>query len=254
MWTHRIYGWSAESTAQAARHVYAFYLPVCLVAFALALTPGAAAQSPVFDSEQPEADYGYGAQVLLTNSGFGLGGYLAQRLATNWWMLTEASLSQIRDEREVAFFDRFGQRDVPSKANYLVALPIHVGFQKRLFRSRIENNFRPFLHASVGPTIGWKYPYFDDENDNGTLDGDERTYDVLSGLRRGDFEPGLGGSVSLGADFGPLTGTSYGVRIGYRFTRFRNPIELIEASIKPPERFIGSPVLMVYFGSLKPGS
>lgn len=194
---------------------------------------------------------GYGAQVLLTNSGFGLGGFVSRGVSSDVTFVLDGGISPLRDEREVAFFDRFGQKEVPNKANYFIEIPIHIGFQRRIFRGRIEDNFRPFYHASAGPTLGWIYPYFDDENDNGMLDRDERAYGVVSGIGRGNAELGAGGSLTLGANFGAYGRTSYGVRIGYRFTVFNNPIELIDKSIKPPERFIGSPVLMVYFGALR---
>lgn len=194
---------------------------------------------------------GYGAQVLLTNSGFGLGGFLTRGLSPDVTFVIDGAISPVRDEREVAFFDRFGQKEVPNKANYFIVVPVHVGFQRRMFRSRIEDNFRPFVQLSAGPTLGWKYPYFEDENENSFLDRDERVYGVVSGIGRGSAEFGAGGSLTLGANFGEAGRTSYGVRIGYRFTVFQNPVELIDDSIKPPERFIGSPVMMVYFGALR---
>ncbi|NNF03714.1 MAG: hypothetical protein HKN17_04530 [Rhodothermales bacterium] len=194
---------------------------------------------------------GYGAQVLLTNSGFGLGGFLTRGAGRNLTIVLDAGISPLRDEREVAFFDRFGQKEVPNKANYFIEVPVQIGFQRRIFRSRIEDNFRPFFQASAGPTFGWKYPYFEDENDNGLIERDERVYGVVSGVGRGTPEFGVGGSLTLGANFGDFGRTAYGVRIGYRFTRFRNPVELIDESIKSPERFIGSPVLMIYFGALR---
>lgn len=194
---------------------------------------------------------GYGAQVLLTNSGFGLGGFLSRGVTRNVTFVMDGGISPLRDEREVAFFDRFGQKEVPNKANYFIEIPVHFGFQRRIFRSRIEDNFRPFFHVSAGPTVGWKYPYFEDENANGLLERDERVYGVVSGIGRGSPEVGAGGSLTLGANFGDFAHTSYGVRIGYRFTYYRNPVELIDESIKPPERFIGSPVLMVHFGALR---
>lgn len=194
---------------------------------------------------------GYGLQVLLTNSGFGLGGFLTRGVSRDVTFVVDGGISPLRDEREVAFFDRFGQKEVPNKANYFIEVPVHVGLQRRIFRGRIEDNFRPFFHVSAGPTLGWKYPYFNDENDNGLLERDERVYGVVSGIGRGSAEFGVGGSLTLGANFGDYGHASYGVRIGYRFTVFRDPIELIDESIKPPERFIGSPVLMVYFGALR---
>lgn len=187
---------------------------------------------------------------MLTNSGFGLGGYLRRRVQEDQVVTLEINVSNTKDEREVAFFDRFGRQDVPNKANYLLEIPLQAGLERRLFRSRIEDNFRPFFHISAGPVLGWVYPYFGDINENGTLDAGERTHGALSGLKRGRAVPGLSASVSVGANFGALEGASQGVRIGFRISRFHEPIELLERSIKPPDQVLMSPMILVYFGRL----
>ena len=186
----------------------------------------------------------------MTNSGFGLGGFLTRAVDSDWLLRLEASIGAVKDEREVAFFDRFGRRDVPNKANYLVELPLVVGVERRLFASRIEANFRPFLAVSGGPTIGWLYPYFEDRNDNGRLDDNEPTHDVLSGLPGGSIRTAITFSLSFGARFGSLNNPGYGVRFGYRFTQYAREIALLEPGIKSPSARFMTPVVTVYFGTL----
>ncbi len=193
----------------------------------------------------------YGLQVVLTNSGFGLGGYVSSDIALGQRLSFEVILGAAKDEREVAFFDRLGSRDVPNKANYLLEVPLQVGLEQRLFKSQIEDNFRPFLFASAGPLIGWAYPYFDDANNNNVLDSNEKSFDVISGLGRGHVEPGVSVGLFLGAHFGSPKTTSQGVRIGYRLSYYKNPIALLEESIKTPSRRIGTPVISVYFGRVR---
>lgn len=191
----------------------------------------------------------FGGQVVLTNSGFGLGGHL--RLALQGAsLLSEVSIAAGKDAREVAFFDRFGRRDVLNKANYLLMMPVHVGIEKRLFADSIEDDFRPFVMAIAGPTLGWEYPYFDDANENGLLDQGEGTYDALSSLPKGRLRPGLGGTIAIGAHFGRDRGLSQGVRIGYTFAHFRDGIQLLEKGIKPPQRSFGTPSILFYFARL----
>jgi hypothetical protein len=197
-----------------------------------------------------DATRGFGGQILLNNSGFGLGGYYSIFLGRDVTFVVEMSLSTAKDEREVAFFDRFGRKDLPNKANYLLAIPIHLGIERRLFRSVIEDNFRPFFHVSAGPTIGWKYPYFLDSNGNGTLDPNEKTYDALTSLPKGSIELGFGGAIALGAHFGGTSGVSQSVRVGYSFTYFLDRIELLERTIRKPAHLIGSPTILVSFGKL----
>ncbi|MEQ9105151.1 MAG: hypothetical protein RIE53_10670 [Rhodothermales bacterium] len=187
---------------------------------------------------------------MLTNSGFGLGGYVRRLLRDDQVFTVEVNVSNTKDEREVAFFDRFGRQDVPNKANYLLEIPLQLGLERRLFRSRIEDNFRPFFHVSAGPVLGWVYPYFGDDNNNGTFDSGERTYGALSGVTRGRAVPGLSASASIGANFGELEGASQGVRIGFRISRFHEPVELLERSIKPPDQVLMTPMILVYFGRL----
>ena len=208
--------------------------------------PGLRAQ----DADSTRVQIGRGGQVALTNSGFGLGGFLSRSISTDWLLRLEASIGAVKDEREVAFFDRFGRRDVPNKANYLVELPLIVGVERRVFASRIEANFRPFIAASGGPTIGWLYPYFEDRNENGRLDDDEPTHDVLSGLPGGSIRTAITLCFSFGARFGSPNHPGYGVRFGYRFTRYAREIALLEPGIKPPSARFMTPVVTVYFGTL----
>jgi hypothetical protein len=214
----------------------------------LAVLPGAAIAQDSVDSLRAQRTFG--AQVLLTNSGFGIGAFLSRQTSPVHTFSAEISLSAVKDEREVAFFDRFGQRDVPNKANYLLEFPIQFGLEKRLFRDQIEDNFRPFIYASAGPLLGWLYPYFDDKNGNGVFDDEERSFDVFSGLSSGRFVPGINVSFSIGARFGDPGGTASGVRIGYRLSYYADPIALLEASIKEPTRRIGTPIIVVYFGRM----
>lgn len=194
---------------------------------------------------------GRGGQVILTNSGFGLGGFLSRALSPEWSLRLDAGVGAVKDEREVAFFDRFGRRDVPNKANYLVELPLLLGFERQVFASRIEANFRPFIALSAGPTLGWIYPYFDDENENGRLDDNEPTNDVLSGLSGGSLRTAVTVSGSFGARFGSIHQAGYGLRFGYRFTRYNRDIALLEPQIKAPGRRFVTPVVTVYFGTLR---
>lgn len=232
-------------------------LRAALVVVALALPCGAVApvsgQVPIREGGLQEAPRGLGGQVLLTNSGFGLGVFVRRRVQDDRVATFELSLSSIEDEREVAFFDRFGERDVPNKASYLIEIPFRIGLERRLFRSRIEDNFRPFVHVAGGPVIGWTYPYYDDENENGVLDTNEPTYDILSGIRRGHVVPGVGAALSVGANFGPLSGSTQGIRLGFQVTRFRDDIDLLEPSIKQPKDVFMTPFIMVYFGRLSGG-
>jgi hypothetical protein len=98
--------------------------------------------------------------------------------------------------------------------------------------------------------VGWLYPYFDDENENGLLDDSEPTYDVLSGLSGGSIRMAASVSASFGARFGSINQSGYGLRFGYQLTRYARDIALLEPQIKTPGRRFVTPVVTVYFGTL----
>ena len=218
------------------------WLPVCSVA-----QPVSEAGS---DPNGHPYGTGFGGEVLLTNSGFGLGGYYHRAVTEGTSLLVEFSLGAGKDERELKFF-RFGSSFIPNKAHYLLMMPVHAGVFRRLFRRAIEDNFRPYVQVTCGPVFGWEYPYFDDLNGNGRYDSDaERTYDSIGGIPRGHLRVAMGGTVALGAHFGLSRKTTQGVRIGYTFARFFQGIQLIEPRLQGAQRFFGSPTIALTFGKL----
>ncbi len=243
----------------------------CLLAVLLSVplakaqpTRAAAADTAVIDTlEAPRYGTGAGAAILLTNSGFGLGGYATARVGPATSLVAELSLGGVRDERETKFFG-IGGPTIQNKANYLMLVPLRLGIYQRLFRSAIEDNFRPYVHLSAGPTLGWVSPYFDDCNGNGRFDrsadcdGDgvlgegegEREHDVFSAFPKGHAQFGVGGQVAVGAFFGYSTRLSQGVQIAYRFDYFGEPVALLEERVKPAQRYFGTPVVSFTFGRL----
>ncbi|MDX1546436.1 MAG: hypothetical protein R3247_05580 [Rhodothermales bacterium] len=224
---------------------------VCLFALLLVGPWSLARAQDAEPEEPPDFGTGAGAEILLTNNGFGLGGYFSIGLGEVTSLFVEASLGAGKDEQELKFFRGFGDGFVPNKRNYLLMLPVHFGIQQRLFREQIEDNFRPYFHLTGGPAVGWVYPYFDDRNANDVFDEDiDRRYDVLTAFPKGRARFGFGATVALGAYFGTSPRTSQGVRFGYTFTYFPDGIQLLEPDVKPPQQRFGSPVISITFGRL----
>ena len=227
---------------------------VSLGALSLDTTP-ASAQDQTGDAVQKDDranPYGTGAggAILLTNNGFGLGGYFRRELGASTSFLVEANLGAGKDDRELKFY-QFGSGIVPNKRNYFLMAPIHLGAQHRLFSEHIEDNFRPYLHVSGGPTFGWEYPYFDDKNDNEIFDDAiDRRYDIFSAFPRGRLRFGLGGTVALGAFFGTSRKVTQGVRFGYVFNYFFDGVQLLEPDVKAAQSVFHSPVISIVFGKL----
>ena len=225
------------------RHVV-FLLPSLLITLPLF------GQSIEADSTKNPYGSGLGFEVVVTNSGFGLGGYFTKSVNRKYSFLAEISLGAEKSDREVKFFG-LGQSFIPDKANYFLRIPIRVGFQQRMWEEYIEDNFRPYMQFSAGPTLGWVYPYFDDENGNASYDREERRYDGVGSIFKGSFEFGFGGMIGIGAHFGENTRLTQGVRIAYSFNYFLNPIQLLEPSedVVPPN-FFGTPSISITFGRL----
>lgn len=240
---------------------YRFAVGLILAAFLwLGACPPALAQTQPGDSlTADENSYGSGAglELILTNSGFGLGGYLNRAVSSTASLIAETTLSPGKDEREFKFATYFNTT-IPNKANYFLILPVQVGVVQRLFENEIEDNFRPYLQFTAGPAFGWEYPYFKDCNGNGKYDQGtavdactEHTYDALSALPRGHFRMGWGGLAALGAHFGRSTRVTQGVRVGYTFSYFSRKIQLLEPDIEGgSQRYFGTPIISVSFGRL----
>jgi hypothetical protein len=193
---------------------------------------------------------GLGLQILLTNNGFGLGAYFHRAVSPGTSFMMEASIGAGKDEGEIKFF-RFGNSYIPNKANYLLMMPVQAGVIHRLFMDSIEDNFRPYIQVTAGPTIGWEYPYFEDENGNGQYDSqEERTFDSIAAIPKGDLRIGLGGTLALGAHFGSSRKVTQGVRIGYSFTHFFDDIQLLEPQVQEAQSFFGTPTITLTFGKL----
>lgn len=221
---------------------------------------------PRFGSDSPESASRFrsGVELLITNSGFAVGGYVRDSVNVHYALTGELSIGSIKDEREDAFFNRIGERSIPGKANYLLVLPGRIGVQRRLFSNTIHDSFRPFVQVTVGPTVGWLYPYFDDCNANGTFDPDadcdnngiQEEGEGESRLGKGDaigmgsVRLGGGGSIGLGAYIRYGTKGARGFRISYAFDYFGTPINLLETDIQAPKRFYGTPSIVVFFGHL----
>lgn len=240
-----------------ASSYYPRFLLVLVLSAALGLATAAEAQEPDTTGALPNNPYGTGAgfQLMLTNSGFGLGGYGQWTVSTNTSLLVETSISAGKDRREQKFFDFFGRSIIPNKANYFLKMPIRIGLHRRLFREDIRENFRPFVQASAGPTFGWQWPYFADNNDNGIWEPDrphnEQRYGSLESFFKGETRVGMGGMVGVGVFWGMSRRTAQGVRIGYSFNYFPDGVQLMELSLDNARRnYFGSPTISLVFGRL----
>ncbi|MEM1116592.1 MAG: hypothetical protein AAGJ11_08805 [Bacteroidota bacterium] len=220
----------------------------------------AAAQAPERLAPLPPdttaARYGSSGSLVfvLTEYGLGLGGAMRARLTDDLSFVTEVALGAGRDEREQRFFvGFFGDTITPFKRNYVLLLPLHVGLEHRLFREAVEDNFRPFVHLSAGPTLGYQWPYFDDADGDGRLDEGEERLGAFGGFGDGEARLGVGGTVAVGAFFGRGRRTTQALRFGLQGTYFPVEVDLLEIDEtvdRPSRRQFWTPVVSFHVGRL----
>lgn len=220
-------------------------VPALLAAVLLAALAGGPARAqdrvapPLPDTTAAHYGSSGALALVLTEYGFGLGAAGRVRLTDDLSFVSELSAGAGRDEREQSFIGFFGESETPFKLNYVALVPLRVGLERRLFRRAVEDNFRPFVHASAGPTLAYQWPYFDD------VDGDGRRAlvgeDLLGpfrGLGEGEARLGVGGTVAVGAFFGRSRRTTQSLRFGFEGTYFPVEVDLLERSplVEDPSR------------------
>ena len=202
------------------------------------------------------ARYGSSGSLVfvLTEYGLGVGGALRGRVTDDVSVVAEVALGAGRDEREQRFFvGFFGDTITPFKRNYVLMLPLHVGLERRLFRESVEDNFRPFLHVSVGPTLGYQWPYFDDLDADGRLDEGEDRLGVFGGIGEGQARLGVGGTLAVGASFGRSRTVTQALRFGLQGTYFPVEVDLLEIDERveqPSRKQFWTPVVTFHVGRL----
>jgi hypothetical protein len=106
---------------------------------------------------------------------------------------------------------------VPGKINRFLVMPLLFGVQYRLFREDIVDNFRPYVNASVGPTMVFASP-FTDVIYHPTGEMELRQVEFFKSLGRGRAHYTAGGFIGFGANFGLEKSTVFGVNFRYYFT------------------------------------
>lgn len=192
-----------------------------------------------------------GMAINLNNSGFGLNGFWSKSLPKHKALIVEAMLKAEKDEKEEKYFDWWGNSYIPGKLNYMLALPIQVGIQKRLFAEDIDDNFRPYVQAAAGPTFAWVSPYFSDVNKDGTWQYTERIYDSISAIPRGKPTMGLAGGLGVGAQFGRTRRSMQALRVGVDFQYFPNAVQLMETNVQEARQLFVTPSISIIFGKYR---
>ena len=154
-----------------------------------------------------------GIDVLLSTSGFGLGGFYRHQYTEEVFGTLSIGFSEVNDPNEVEEEDIYGQTYVPGKINRFLLIPLLAGVQYRLFADEILDNFRPYVNAAVGPSMVFTTPY-------------DREF--FSSIKYGQAYYTAGGYVGFGAYFGSDRGTLTGINIRYYFEYIQRGIDSMQ--------------------------
>ena len=205
---------------------------------------GAAAAQPAEPPPLPDTTAArFGTSVALalrlSEDGLGAGAEARTRLTDDLAFVFETALSAARDEREQQFFvGLLGETVTPLKRSYAVVLPVHVGVERRLFRRTVEDNVRPFVALTAGPTLALQWPYFDDRNGDGIRDAGEDRLGPLAGLDRAGLRLGAGGTLALGVAVGGARRAVQSLCFGFTGHVFPSRVDLLEPlpGVESPSR------------------
>jgi len=159
----------------------------------------------------------WGIDILISNGGFGLGGFYRREFSDEWFGFASLSVSESKDEREVEQFDLYTNTSyVPGKLNRFLVLPLIFGIQHRLFKDEITDNFRPYVNAGAGPTMIYVTPFTNIIETQGARQFEQ--VEFFKALGRGRPHYTLGAFIGFGANFGTEKSNLFGVNFRYYFT------------------------------------
>lgn len=227
-------------------------------------------------------DTAFGFGFMMNNFGFGFGGELRKVVGTQTELTATLRMTGLRDASEQTFTDFFfGQQVIPNKFQRAFSFPLMLGVRQRLFPRFIQDNYRFFASASLGPSVALSYPYFEDNNNNGFREQFQNYFepvnDIFSGMGDGEWHWGGAGELKVGVDIGDNFTRLSSVEFGYFFYYYPDGIQimmpnqpLLRENIQPgqdpfifdengelvmepffePQSFFGTPQITFTFGWL----
>lgn len=174
----------------------------------------------------------WGLNVVLSNNGFGLGGYYEVNFSPSFSVFASLYISGVRNTDEFEFYNpSTGEIFIPGKINRLYMLPFTIGFNRFVLASLFNSNFSPYLSFGLGPTLIVSTPY---QKEFFTSIGYARFY-----LRFGSF-------IGLGVNFPTTTKSYFGVSARYYWIPFGG--NGLESIIDMPIKDFGGVFIGFNFG------
>lgn len=174
----------------------------------------------IFESPRPlvqtdvtlkEYKIGYGADIFLTNVGFGFGGYYQNFLTRTSQIEVSLHFSSLRNSDETIVrvvdpVDNTIEYVYKNKINRLYRMPVTVSYKRHILTKTLGSGFKPFLVGGLGGTLIMDIPYKNFENE------------FFEALNYPEFyiKPTVMGGVGL--DFGMNSSKRMSVYLNYLYT------------------------------------
>lgn len=178
----------------------------------------------IFESPRPLMDvlktessinYALGGDILISDSGFGIGLFYHRFLSNSTVLFTSLYISGARNSDE---FDDYNYENntwqVRNKVNRLFRFPMMFGVQQFVFQKALDESLKPFVTFGLGPTFILENPYTYNKVPNGEIIGWFEAFDYSQWHTR------LGGFIGIGAYFGNMAKSLFGVNIKYYYVPF----------------------------------
>jgi len=148
--------------------------------------------------------------LSVSTTGGGIGGKLKWGDRENTLHTLTLEVGGVKDEKEYLAYNYYwGYYETMNRKRYVFLVPMFYGIQKRLFKDKIEDNFRPFYIVEAGPLYGVRFPV-----GNG----------FFSNIKRGRSGITLGGFVGGGIEMGDASSSIFSFSVGYRIAYFFNKL------------------------------
>jgi hypothetical protein len=192
--------------------------------------------------------HGWGADVLLSNNGFGLGAFYRYEINDELSLMFNFAISDVKDEAETEQYDYWGDSYIPHKKNRLLLIPLTASVQYRLFKEDIVDNLRPYIAAGIGPTMVFVAPYISSQISYDYFGNPyHEKIDFFTSLKYGRPRYTIGGFIGAGVFFGMDKGTITGLSVKYFLAPFPSGIEVMDNG---HVKNFGGLFIMLTFGGL----
>lgn len=114
----------------------------------------------VLDRKDLQKSNYWGLSLILSNNGFGVGGFYEHNLSRNISFFTNLYISGARNTDEFEYYDPWtGQIFIPGKINRIYIFPLTFGISQSFLTGLFNTNFTPYINLGIGPTFILTTPY-----------------------------------------------------------------------------------------------